>query len=106
PVEGSYSFTHADLSTLKGIAGILSSTGKYSGELGKIVVDGTTETPDFRLDITGHAVPLHTDFHAIVDGTDGDTYLEPVKARILQSTFTAKGKIVRVQPKGRDIELD
>jgi AsmA-like C-terminal region len=105
PVEGSYSFTHADLGTLKGIGGILSSTGKYSGELGRITVDGTTETPDFRLAIAGHPVPLHTDFHAIVDGTDGDTYLQPVKARLLQSSFTAEGKIVRV-PHGHDIELD
>jgi hypothetical protein len=43
----------------------------------------------------------------MVDGTDGDTYLDSVEARLLQSTFTAKGKIVRTeQPKGHDIELD
>ena len=106
-VSGDYSFTNADLSTIKGIGGILSSTGKYEGTLGRIVADGTTETPDFRLAISGHAVPLHTEFHAIVDGTDGDTYLEPVNARVLNSSFTAKGKVVRVaNPRGHDIELD
>jgi hypothetical protein len=107
PVQGDYTFSNADLGTIKGIGGILSSVGKYEGTLGRIVVDGETDTPDFRIAVSGHPVPLHTDFHAIVDGTDGDTYLEPVKARLLQSTFTAKGKIVRVQnPHGHDIELD
>lgn len=57
--------------------------------------------------MSGRPVPLHTDFHAIVDGTDGDTYLEPVTARVLHSSFTARGKIVRMQnPQGHDIELD
>lgn len=106
-VSGDYSFTNADLGTLKGIGGILSSTGKYKGTLGRIEADGTTETPDFRLATSNHPVPLHTEFHAIVDGTDGDTYLDPVQARILNSSFTAKGKVVRVQnPHGHDIELD
>jgi hypothetical protein len=107
PVQGDYTFDNADLGTIKGIGGILSSVGKYEGTLGRIVVDGETDTPEFRIAVSGHPVPLHTDFHAIVDGTDGDTYLEPVKARLLQSTFTAKGRIVRVQnPHGHDIELD
>ncbi|HEY6765825.1 MAG TPA: AsmA-like C-terminal region-containing protein [Candidatus Sulfotelmatobacter sp.] len=106
-VKGDYSFTNADLGTLKGIGGILSSTGQYGGTLGRIEVQGKTETPDFRLDITGHPVPLRTDFHAIVDGTDGDTYLDPVQAQLLHSTFTATGKIVRTDnPRGHDIELD
>jgi hypothetical protein len=106
-VEGDYSFTNADLGTLKGIGGILSSTGKYGGSLGRIEVQGHTDTPDFRINISGHPVPLQTDFHAIVDGTDGDTYLQPVIAKVLQSSFTAKGKIIRTKnPPGHDIELD
>ncbi len=105
-VEGHYSFTNADLGTLKGIGGILSSTGKYGGTLGRIEVEGQTDTPDFRVAVSGHPVPLHTDFHAIVDGTDGDTYLQPVKARFLHSSFTAQGKVVRVNPQGHNIVLD
>jgi AsmA-like protein len=106
-VGGDYSFTHADLGTIAGIGGMLSSTGKYAGVLGRIEVEGQTDTPDFRVAVSGHRVPLHTDFHAIVDGTDGDTYLEPVRARVLHSSFTARGKIVRMKnPRGHDIELD
>ena len=97
PVKGKYSFTNADLSTIKGVGGILSSTGDYAGTLGNIVVDGSTESPDFRVSISGHPVPLHTDFHAIVDGTSGDTYLAPVKAQIFHSSLVAKGSVVRVK---------
>jgi hypothetical protein len=106
-VVGDYSFTDADLGTIKGIGGILSSTGKYGGTLGRIEVEGQTDTPDFSIAVSGHRVPLHTEFHAIVDGTDGDTYLDPVKAKLLHSAFTASGKIVRMKnPPGHDVELN
>jgi|HubBroStandDraft_2_1064218.scaffolds.fasta_scaffold02581_3 hypothetical protein len=107
PVQGEYSFTNADLSTIKGIGGILSSTGDYSGTLGNIVVHGTTDTPDFRVSTSGQPVPLHTEFHATVDGTSGDTYLRPVVASFLHTSFTASGSVVRVSnPHGHDVELD
>jgi hypothetical protein len=107
PVSGSYSFTHADLSTFRGISGMLSSTGTYQGTLGRISADGKTDTPDFRLASSGHPVDLKTDFHAIVDGTDGDTYLEPVVARFLNSSLTANGKVIRTaEPHGHDVELN
>jgi hypothetical protein len=106
-VAGTYSFTHADLATFKGIAGMLSSTGRYRGTLGRIEVDGETDTPDFQLTVSGHPVPLDTDFHAIVDGTDGDTYLDPVRARIRGSSLTARGKVVRVKTgHGHDIQMN
>ncbi len=107
PVQGDYSFNNADLGTLKGIGGMLSSTGKYEGTLSSIVVDGTTDTPDFRIATSGHAMPLHTEFHAIVDGTSGDTHLKPVKATLLHSSFTARGSVMRLRGgRGHDIELD
>jgi hypothetical protein len=106
PVQGDYSFTHADLSTIKGIGGTLSSTGQYAGTLGNIVVSGKTDTPDFQVVSSGHPVQLHTEFHAIVDGTSGDTYLRPVKATFLHSSFTAGGSVIRVKPNGHDIELN
>jgi hypothetical protein len=107
PVQGDYSFRDADLGTIKGIAGILSSTGQYSGTLNNIVVHGQTDTPDFRITSSGHPVPLHTEFHATVDGTSGDTYLRPVEATFLSTSFTARGSVIREKTrKGHDIELD
>jgi hypothetical protein len=96
PLKGDYRFEHADLASFKGIAGILSSTGHYEGTLRELVVDGETETPDFRLTHFGAALPLTTRFHARVDGTNGDTWLEPVDATLGHSHFTAQGAIVRV----------
>ncbi|MGI4828116.1 MAG: hypothetical protein ACRYFU_08000 [Janthinobacterium lividum] len=106
PIDGDYSFDHADLSSIKGIGGTLSSTGHFAGLLDRITVDGHTDTPDFSLDISNHSVPLHTDFHAIVDGENGDTFLEPVHARLAGSEFTASGKIVTIKGQGHDVELD
>lgn len=107
PLKGEYSFTNADLSTIHGIGGILSSTGKYEGTLGGIIVAGKTETPDFRIAKSGHPMPLETEFHAKVDGTSGDTFLDPVKAKIGHSWLVAKGSVVRMQdPKGHRILLN
>jgi hypothetical protein len=105
-VTGHYTFEHADLNTIKGIGGMLSSVGNFKGQLDKIVVDGTTKTPNFWLDTANHSVPLHTQFHAIVDGTTGDTYLQPVNAKLRSSSFTAKGAVINIKGHGHRIDLD
>jgi hypothetical protein len=105
-VTGRYTFDHADLNTIKGIGGILSSVGEFTGQLNDIVVDGTTETADFSLDTANHAMSLHTKFHAIVDGTNGDTYLQPVDARLGESDFSCNGAVINVKGKGHIIDLD
>jgi hypothetical protein len=106
PIDGDYNFSHADLNSIKGIGGILSSTGHFNGQLGRIAVDGITDTPDFSIDTANHPVPLHTQFHAIVDGTTGDTTLDPVQARLLNSSFTARGTVTKITGQGHDISLD
>jgi len=105
-LDGSYSFSHADLNTIKGIGGILSSHGQFGGVLDHITIDGETQTPDFALDVSDHPMPLHTVFHAYVDGTTGDTYLDPVQARLKNSDFTARGKVVLIKGQGHDIALN
>ena len=96
PVAGDYRFDQADLSGFKGIAGILTSTGHYQGTLRDITVDGVTDTPDFRLSHFGNALALHTRFHAKVDGTNGDTWLDPVDATLGHSHMIVRGQVVRV----------
>jgi hypothetical protein len=104
-VDGQYTFTNADLGTIKGIGGTLASTGQFTGRLDHITIDGTTTTPNFSLDISDHPVPLETTFHAYVDGTNGDTTLAPVEATLLHSHFTAQGTVVGIHGKGHDINL-
>ena len=73
PIRGEYAFKRANLNTIKGIAGTLSSVGTYSGVLERIEVQGETDTPDFSVDIAALPVPLKTRFRAVVDGTNEDT---------------------------------
>jgi hypothetical protein len=96
PLDGAYTFSHADLSSIKGLGGILFSKGKFAGQLYRIDVQGYTTTPDFSLGISDHPVPLETQFHAIVDGTTGNTMLEPVHAKLLNSEFVARGGVFRI----------
>ena len=93
PVRGKYTFTNADMNTIKGLDGTLSSHGEYTGVLERIAVTGETDTPDFSIDIAGQPVPLKTTFKAIVDGTNGNTYLEEVDARLIDSHILAKGSV-------------
>jgi hypothetical protein len=107
PVSGSYDFQHADLSVFHGIFGILSSRGKFSGELERLDVNGDTDTPDFAVKTSAHPVHLKTQFHAIVDGTEGDTFLEPVNGQFGHSSLVARGKIAqRPGTKGKTVSLD
>ena len=107
PVSADYAFDHADLSVFKGISGILSSVGKFSGPLEKLQVEGETTTPDFAVTSGAHPMMLRTSFSATVDGTNGDTLLHPVVARLLDSTLVCDGAVVRSRTgKGKTVLLE
>jgi hypothetical protein len=107
PLHGQYVFKRADLDTIKGLGGTLSSRGTYDGVLERIEVEGETDTPDFSIDVAGQPVPLSTRFKAVVDGTNGDTWLEEVKAKLQDSHIHARGAVVRAEDvKGRHVALD
>jgi hypothetical protein len=108
PANGKYSFENADLGTLKGLRGTLSSKGQFAGPLDYLAVEGATDVPDFGLRITGHPVALHTDFSALVDGTNGDVILKSVNAKFLHTVLSVRGEIVDVSKavKGRTIVLE
>lgn len=93
PLHGDYTFRDADLAHFKGIAGILSSDGSFSGVLERIDVKGKTDVPNFTVGDSGHPVHLTADFTATVDGTDGDTYLHDVRAHFLDTSLVASGKV-------------
>jgi AsmA-like C-terminal region len=102
-----YEFNDANLDTIKGIGGTLSSKGRFHGVLERIRVEGTTDTPDFHVDVAGQPVHLRTRFAAVVDGTNGNTWLEPVEATVLDSSrIVARGEVVRTEDvKGRKVYL-
>lgn len=117
-IDGKYHLDKADLGVFRGIGGLITSDGQYTGTLRELHVTGTANVPDFSLSHFGNPVPLATQFDARVDGTDGDTWLDNVNATLGHSPFTTSGEIVRVragaslpasqtaQADGRDIDLD
>jgi hypothetical protein len=108
PLHGTYTFSRADLSVFHGISGILSAKGTFGRTLDHIDVNGETDTPDFAVNVSGHAFPLHARYHAIVDGTNGDTVLERIDAQFLKSSLVAKGKVIDspADRHGRTVSLD
>ncbi|HWY20232.1 MAG TPA: AsmA-like C-terminal region-containing protein [Candidatus Acidoferrum sp.] len=94
-ISGAYTFEQADLSVYRGIAGKLSSTGKFDGTLGHIDISGTTDVPDFEVTSGGHPVRLTTAFSAYVDATHGDTFLKHITANFWKTKIEAEGSIAK-----------
>ena len=95
PLKGDYTFDDADLGVFHAIAGILASRGTFEGTLGAVRARGVATVPDFRLKSVGTPVPLSTQFDALVDGTNGNTVLEPVHAKLGGTSFTTEGAVIK-----------
>jgi len=107
PLDGSFLFEQADLSVFKGISGTLSAQGSFDGALGRIDVQGETNTPDFTVTIGGQPVPLHTRYRATVDGTNGDTILDQIDGSFLDTSLRARGRVTQTPGvEGRTVQLD
>lgn len=107
PITGDYVFEGADLGVFAGIAGTLASTGRFEGRLSALTVHGQASVPNFQLRIAGNPVPLFTRFTALVDGTNGNTVLQPVEARLGSTNFTTSGGVIRHQAnQRRAVSLD
>ena len=92
-VSGEYNFRNADLSVFKGIGGILSSDDSFQGILQRIETRGTIDVPDFYVTYTHHPVHVSSEFHAFVNGTNGDVTLDRVSSSLMQTNVLAKGEI-------------
>jgi len=107
PLQADYRFVDADLSTIRGIAGIVQSTGRYGGVLERIEAIGTTTMPGFDLKVGGRPLPLSTRFTVVVDGTNGNTYIQPAEALLGAGTpIRVTGGIVKAEDRrGRTVDL-
>jgi len=92
-VSGEYLFQQADLGVFRGIAGLLSSSGKFSGVIDRIEVQGLTDTPRFTVTSSSHQVQLRTQFQAVVNGENGDTFLQKVAATFWKTTVWSEGSV-------------
>ena len=104
-LDGTFVLSRADLSVFNGISGLLAAHGQFGGRLDRIDIHGETETPAFTVN-TGLPVPLHTRYHAIVDGTNGNTILDEVDASFLNTSLVAKGAVAgQPHKEGRTVTL-
>ena len=92
-VSGDYQFQQADLSVFHGIAGLLSSSGTFSGVIDRIEVQGQTDTPQFAVTSSSHQAQLRTQFHAFVNGENGDTLLQQVSSTFWKTTVLSHGSV-------------
>ena len=107
PLSGEYTFEQADLSVYEGVAGKLSSQGKFTGTLAHVDISGTTDTPDFEVKSAGHPVQLKSEFSAYVDAIHGDTYLKQVNADFLKTHVVAEGSVAgSPDAKGKIARID
>lgn len=108
PLNGTFTFARADLSVFHGISGILSAHGRFGGTLAEIDINGETETPDFTIRAGNHPFALHTTYHSVVNGTNGNTYLTRIDGTFLHTTLVASGDVVETRNgvHGRTVALD
>lgn len=94
PAFGEYSFDQADLSVFHGIAGVLSSKGKFAGSLGNLGVEGGADIPNFEVVHSGHALPLRTRFVLSLDATNGDVAINNLTAVRGRTNIAVNGSVV------------
>jgi len=105
-LSGSYVFQNADLGVFSGIGGTLSSIGKFDGLLEHIEIEGSTDVPDFQVRKSNHTVHLKTQFHAMVNGMDGDVALESVDAQFERTFVVSKGEVAhKAGSEGKTVSL-
>jgi hypothetical protein len=95
PLSGTYRFSDAKLSSLGGIAGTLSSQGRFGGPARALQVQGTTDTPDYEVKSAGHPVHLRTEFQAVVNCTNGDVNLQSIRGQFEKTAFGVAGDVAK-----------
>jgi hypothetical protein len=95
PLRGDYIFDKANLGVFNAIAGTLNSTGQFDGTLDSVRARGEASVPDFHLKAVGNRVPLSTRFEVLVDGTNGNTVLQPVRAKLGSTSFSTTGAVIK-----------
>lgn len=93
PISGKYVLNRADLGVFKALGGIVSSRGEFSGNLERLNVAGTTDTPDFEVKESGHQFHLSTQFRGVLDMQNGDLVLPSLEARLGNTNLIAHGSV-------------
>ena len=102
-ISGKYVLTRADLGVFKALGGIVFSRGEFSGNLEKLNVSGSTDSPNFEVKESGHQFHLSTQFRGLLDMKNGDLVLPSLEARLGNTSLIAHGS---VSGKPKTVTLD
>ena len=92
PVSGEFTFTSVNLSEIQGIAGNLSATGHFTGQLAAIEAQAQSATPDFAVG-SGHRTSVDATTHCAVDALNGDVILHAVDLHTGKTITHVEGTI-------------
>jgi len=107
PLSAAYTFQGVNLGVFPGIGGTLASAGKFNGVLERIEIEGSTDTPDFEVTRSGHTVPLKTQFQGIVNGMNGDVFLQSVRAQLERTSLVSHVEVAKkADSEGKSISVD
>ena len=67
--------------------------GNSAARVGHIDAEGDFDVPDFKVSGSAHEVHLASNFHAVIDGTNGDTYLTRVESHFGRTTVISQGDV-------------
>ena len=93
PIAGTFQYANADLSAFGGLAGTLSSKGRFDGSLARVNVTGDLSVPRFHVDGSAHSSALTATYNASVDTHNADTGLKNVEAHVGRTTILAAGTV-------------
>ena len=106
-LSANYAFQGVNLGVFPGIGGTLASAGKFNGVLERIEIEGSTDTPDFQVTQSHHAVPLKTQFQGTVNGMNGDVSLQSVRAELGRTSIVSHLEVTKkAASEGKTISLD
>lgn len=108
PVKGTFTFKDKDVSSVRGLRGRLNLIGSYTGTVGRLHAEGTTDDPAFGLDVSSRTVPLHTAFVLTLAAEHGAVEIERLQGSFLHTTFAVRGEATKERASERwalDTEL-
>ena len=91
-ISGAFTFNRVKLSDVGKLHGTLSSSGRFSGPLGAIEADASSQTPAFAVD-NGKATSVSGTIHCIVNGLNGDVIIPDVEVASGRTTVRAHGQV-------------
>lgn len=103
PVSGQFRFTSVNLHDVGNIRGMLSSYGRFHGQLDSLEAEAFTNTPDFAVD-GGRPTPLAGAVRCRIDGLKGNVFYHWMEVRTGKTLVRATGQTAGA-PKATDLDI-